>query len=423
MVRKLLHTFMAAVCAITAMAQVETGDTRTGVFHPQIHSLQVQALGNDQRPPVISLDGTGRVVVKWDELAEDRRYMRYELKHCDSQWRVDNLVDSEFLDGFNEGTVEDFAYSYGTKTHYVNYRITLPDNNMRPLVSGNYLLRVYDESEPEATLLQARFYVVEPLTKISAEVSSRTDVDYNAAHQQLKVAVEAEKLPMHDYFSNLWLVISQNSRVDNERTVFHPLRVAPPNLYFESKPELIFPGGNEYRRFETISTTVPTMGIEDVSYAEPYYHFTLYTDRPRREDMYAYDETQHGRFRVREYNSSSGDTEAEYAVTHFSLDIPEMHNADVFIDGDMMLRRFNDESRMVYNRTTRMYEASPLLKQGAYNYQYLVVPRNGSMIGNTGPIEGNFYQTINEYMIRAYYRLPGDRYDRLVGIGMAFSGR
>ncbi|MDE7025170.1 MAG: DUF5103 domain-containing protein [Paramuribaculum sp.] len=423
MVRRAVLALIAVFCCAVVMAQVENGDTRTGVFDRGMRSLQVQSLGNDQLPPVMTLGGADGLLVKWDELAENRRYMRYELKHCDSQWRVDNLVDSEFVDGFNEGTVDDFAYSYGTKTHYVHYRITLPHGNMRPLVSGNYLLRVYDESDPETTLLQARFYVVEPLTKISADVTSRTDVDYNSRHQQLSVKVDAEKLPMHDYFSNLWLVVSQNSRVDNEHIVAHPLRVVPPSLYFESKPELIFPAGNEYRRFETISTSVPTMGVEDVSYADPYYHFTLYTDFPRYEEMYAYDQTQHGRYRVREYNSDSGDIEAEYAVTHFSLDMPELHNADVFIDGDMMLRRFDEESRMVYNRATRRYEASPLLKQGAYNYQYLVVPRNGSMLGQTASVEGDFYQTVNEYMIRAYYRLPGDRYDRLVGLGMAFSGR
>lgn len=423
MVIRLAYIIMALVCAFQAQAQVESGDTRTGVFHPSMMSLQVHGLGNDQLPPVMTLNGSDGVVVKWDELAEDRRYMRYELKHCDSQWRVDQLVDSEFIDGFNEGEVDDYAYSYGTKTHYVHYSIALPHGNMRPLVSGNYLLRVYDESDPGTTLLQARFYVVEPRVKVSASVSSRTDIDYNASHQQVSVDVDTDNLPMHDYFSNIWLVVSQNSRIDNERVAAHPLRVVPPHLYFESNPALIFPAGNEYRRFETVSTTYPGMGVEDISYAEPYYHFTLQTDCPRREEMYSFDSTQHGRYRVREYNSSSSDIEAEYAVTHFALDLPELHNADLFIDGDMMLRRFDDSSRMVYNRATRRYELSPLLKQGAYNYQYLVVPRNGSTVGQTALVEGDFYQTVNEYLIRAYYRLPGDRYDRLVGVGAAFSGR
>jgi len=409
------------IVAVYAVAPVS--DTRTAIFEPTIRSLQIYPEENDQLPPVWILGSSDKLIVTFDELAEERRYMRYELLHCNSNWMPGTLVDSEFLDGFNEASVEDYAYSYGTKTHYVNYRITIPDGNMWPLLSGNYLLRVYDESAPDRILLQVRFYVVEPLVKVVADVSSRTDIDYNARHQQLKIEVDTKRMDLRDYFSDLQLVITQNGREDNRHIVTHPLRVAPPMLYFESSPHLIFPAGNEYRRFETISATVPCMGVESVGYSEPYYHFQLYTDTPRRDKDYKYDSTQHGRYRIREYNSAQSATEAEYAVTHFSLDMPELHNADVFIDGDMMLRRFDPDSRMVYNRATGLYEASPLLKQGAYNYQYLVVPRNGSTTGETSVVEGDFYQTVNEYMIYVYYRKPGERYDRLVGIGSVLSGR
>lgn len=413
---------LSGLCA-TAYAEWPDGDTRSGIFSPTFHSLQIYPPENDQLPPIIRLNSHDRLVVKFDEIADERRYMRYQLRHCNSAWQPDGLIETEYLDGFNEEPVEDYAYSAGTKTHYVNYSITIPNANMCPLVSGNYLLRVYDEENPEETLLQVRFYVVEPLITMSTDVTSRTDVDYNNRHQQLKISVDAEKLDIRDYFSDLWLVISQNSREDNQQTIAHPLRVTPPVMHFESNPALIFSAGNEYRRFETVSTTYPGMGVESVGYAEPYYHFQLFTDTPRSDGTYNYDRTQHGRYRVREYNSSNSDTEAEYGITHFTLDMPELHNADVFIDGDLMLRRFDPESRMVYNRATRLYEASPLLKQGSYNYQYLVVPRNGSTTGSTALVEGDFYETVNEYMIRVYYRKPGERYDRLVGVGTTLSGR
>ncbi len=69
---------------------------------------------------------------------------------------------------------------------------------------------------------------------------------------------------------------------------------------------------------------------------------------------------------------------------------------------------------MVYNRGKGAYESTQLLKQGAYNYQYLTVPE-GSMTGRTYDIEGDFYQTTDEYSIAVYYRKPGELYDRLVG--------
>ena len=50
-----------------------------------------------------------------------------------------------------------------------------------------------------------------------------------------------------------------------------------------------------------------------------------------------------------------------------------------------------------------------------YIYQYLFVP-NGSTTGQTAPLEGDFYQTQNEYSIYVYYRPMGARYDRLIGV-------
>ena len=86
----------------------------------------------------------------------------------------------------------------------------------------------------------------------------------------------------------------------------------------------------------------------------------------------------------------------------------------IFLDGDFTLRRFDDNARMFFNPATGLYERAMLLKQGSYNYQYLIVPP-GEKRGFTGPIEGDKYQTMNEYNVRVYHRRRGERYDRLIG--------
>ncbi len=55
-----------------------------------------------------------------------------------------------------------------------------------------------------------------------------------------------------------------------------------------------------------------------------------------------------------------------------------------------------------------------LLKQGAYNYQYLTAGAK-SPAGRTAEIEGDRYQTVNEYAVKVYTRRPGERFDRLIG--------
>ena len=70
---------------------------------------------------------------------------------------------------------------------------------------------------------------------------------------------------------------------------------------------------------------------------------------------------------------------------------------------------------MKYNAETHAYECTQLLKQGAYNYQYLYVAP-GTTAGSTAQAEGNFYETENEYLILVYHRAFGERYDRLIGM-------
>ena len=157
------------------------------------------------------------------------------------------------------------------------------------------------------------------------------------------------------------------------------------------------------------------MRVDGIEKFEPYYHFILMVDEPRAEESYLFDSTQNGRFVVREYNSSESQLEADYVVVHFALDSPELPGTMIFLDGDFTSRRFDAESRMQYNATTGRYERALLLKQGHYNYQYLAVPP-GARRGYTAPIEGDKYQTVNEYLIKVYARGTLDRTDRLIGV-------
>lgn len=402
---------LSALMAWVAMA----ADTMTGIFDEKFRTLRVDVNGDYLAPPVLLLDSGDRLTVSFDEVTESNSYLRYSLVHCNANWTESQLVESEFLDGFNFGDVEDYEYSQLTATHYVNYRITLPNDRFRFKLSGNYLLRVYRDDNPDVTLLQVRFMVSESTAVVRADVLSVTDIDYNDAHQQVSVTVDATNAGVEDVFNDMMVYVSQNGRLDNEVMVRQPLRVSGKTAYYEHLRPLIFPAGNEYRRMETVSVTYPGMNIESVDYHEPFYHASVATDYPRSADSYVYDSTQHGRFFVREYNSSQSDVEADYVVTHFSLDAPELPDRYIFLDGDFTFRRFDPASMMIYNRATNRYEKTLLLKQGAYNYQYLTVGKD-SRSGSTSTIEGDFYPTRNEYLVKVYTRHRGERYDRLIGV-------
>lgn len=413
--RRLLSVIATVMAALTMSIGGVAADTSQKIFSPSFSSLQVEVAGAPLSPPVIQLHTADYITVKFDERADDMRYLRYELIHCDSDWQPSQLLESEYIDGFNDGHVNDYRLSSLTSLNYVHYEIHLPNDEIRLTRPGNYLIRIFDEDDRDTTLLQARFYVVAPSVGINADVTSRTDIDTNDSHQQLLVRVDTDKVKdIESYFSEFKLVAIQNGREDNRVTVTRPSRIEGTTLVYDHSRELIFPAGNEYRRFETVFDKYPGMGVDYVTWEDPYPQYTLLTDESRMHDPYLYDQTQFGRYFVRNSSTDDPDTQAKYCIVHFSLKEPQRVDGSFYIEGDLTGRLFSPDNRMIYNPSTEQYEASLLLKQGSYNYQYLFVP-NGTTQGQTYPIEGDKYETNNQYTILIYHRKPMDRADSLIG--------
>lgn len=380
-----------------------------------IVSVQTQRTDDPYSPPIITLGNDGEtILMKFDEIAPEHSYLRYQLVHCDPQWQPTGLTDAEYLDGFNEGIIDDYDYSRSTLTQYVHYRLQVPNPDLRPTLSGNYLIRVYSEDDPDTTLATGRFSITEATMGVAIEATSRTDIDSNLAHQQLNITVDRRGTPVVDRMNDLTVVVSQNGRQDADVTVRTPLRADADRMYFHHLRPLIFPAGNEYRRFETTSTTYPGMRIDSIEPNPRIYQAWVETDYPRTDQPYIYDQTQAGRYTVREYNSSQPDTEADYILTHFTLQMPRLQGYDIYLEGDLTSRRLDNSNRMRYNDTLGCYQLSLPLKQGSYNYQYLAV-KEGTQKGNASVIEGNHYQSANEYTVRVFHRPHGSRYHRLTG--------
>lgn len=416
------YSMVKYLCTITFLAlgyiAAMAADTGNMIFNERIRTLEVRNTSSDYAlpgPPVIIMGSGDGVTVEFDHLAEDREYLRYEIVHCNADWQPSTLSYIEYLDGFNEAVIDDYEFSQATSTHYVHYSFTVPNEKMTLLISGNYLIKVYPENAPEQIWLQCRFVVSEQSAVIGADMTSRTDVDYNRAHQQLSLTVNVERAQVRDVFNDLIIVVEQNGRTDNHTVLTKPMRVSGSTIYYEHQPELIFNAGNEYRRFEAVSNTYPGMHVDYVEWHAPYYHTVLEADETRVGESYHYDETLSGAFVVREYNADDSDTQADYTVVHFTLNYPETPGFKFYIDGDFVQRRFSPESRMFFNNATQRYERAMLLKQGAYSYQYLAVAP-GANVGRTDVIEGDKFETRNRYTIYVYNHRIGERFDRLIGV-------
>jgi hypothetical protein len=101
---------------------------------------------------------------------------------------------------------------------------------------------------------------------------------------------------------------------------------------------------------------------------------------------------------------------------HFFLPYPApMLDAEIYIIGQLTDWRYSENSRMSYDYEKKGYAKTMLLKQGYYNYHYILKYNNQS-VGDVSFIEGNHWETDNTYTILIYNRELGDNYDRLVGV-------
>lgn len=408
MVRFILLTFIY-ILGLSALAVNRISE----ISDPLVRSVSLTNPDYFMAPPVIRMNTDDRLRLNFDIIGDAHEFLRYRLLHCNSDWQPSRLLESEYLNGFNEAPVSDFEYSSNTFVHYVNYNIMIPNADMAPLVSGNYIIQVYREDDPDDVILQTGFSVSENSAPMKGSVTSRTDKGFNNFWQQVMFEVGLSGTGTLNPYQDLIVTVTQNNRTETTRTVSHPLRVDGGKAVFDHDPNLIFPAVNEYRRFETVRIDHPGMHVDSVMFGGTNWHAWLSRDENRDDKSYVYDSTQHGRFMIDEYNATDPDLGADYVTVHFTLDSPEAIGADVFVDGDFTLHRFNDSNKMKYSYDTGLYTAEIPLKQGSYNYQYVVIPKSGGF-PDASLIEGNFYETNNEYLVNVFVRTPGARADRLI---------
>lgn len=385
---------------------------RSEILVPHIATLQVTANDDWRSLPIITLGGGDRVNISFDDLTHAYQRYTYRVEHCEADWTVSqNLFQSDFLEGFAEGlTLDDYAQSVGTLQPYTHYRLTLPNENCRLRLSGNYRVTILDENE--RPVLIACFMVLERAMALSLSATSLTDADVNGRHQQLSMSLQYGALVVRDAGLQLSVVVMQNGRWDNARLRPKPQMVRATGLDWTHSPDLIFDGGNEYRKFEVTDLDHPTMGVERLTWDGQQYHAYTWTDEPR--PNYLYDVDADGAFLIRNADNVDTDVTTDYFWMHFRLQSPQLQGR-VYLNGWCTNQQFTPSWEMVWNDSTQLYEGKAWLKQGYYNYQYLWQRPDGTL--TFVPSEGNYYQTENQYQALVYYREQGGRTDRLVAYG------
>lgn len=408
----------------------------TGAKDPNIRSMRVRYLseaidpsGNPERPYLV-LDDSGVIdgsdeqntlEFSFDELSHDIKQYTYTVVHCTKNWVPSDISSYEYLGGFTTTDITDYERSINTQQEYTHYSFTFPNADMQIKASGNYMIVVYQDGvDQENIVAEFCFQVVEPLVDVEVDVRSNTSNEFNGRYQQLDIDVHTDRLGVKDP-KDVVVLVQQNGRMDNQVYVQKPTFVEPNRLRYVNVNNLIFEGGNEFRRFDAYSTYYAGYNVNRVVYKQGEYHALLEVDEVRgtmakgasKEGLsYLTDVDANGQFVINCEKTDYPDTDAEYMWVHFSLSVSQPIVSPVFVGGDLFGNTYTPKNMMQYDADNKCYYLYAYLKQGGYNYMYYTLDQKKmSML----PMEGSHWQTMNEYAVDVYYRPFGGRYDRLVG--------
>lgn len=192
-------------------------------------------------------------------------------------------------------------------------------------------------------------------------------------------------------------------------------------MVYKYDKETQFWAGNEFLYFENKDIRAASNNVAKVGSANDIYSSFLYTNQARANQIYTLYEDVNGNFVVKNINGSNQEIEADYAWVYFSLSAPAFQlNKDIYIVGMFNNYSLSPEYKMDYNEKKGIYEKAVMIKQGFTNFEYRVADKKG-VIDYENAIDGNFYQTENEYTILVYYKQSSDRYERVIGKGNANS--
>jgi hypothetical protein len=385
-------------------------------YTDHINSLIIHREGFELSMPIIELNSTEKIKLSFDDFSDDALEYAYSFIHCDANWRPSDIFFSEFAEGFEENYFQDFAFSINTQQAFVHHSLSFPNDDINFIASGNYIIKVYPKDEPETPVLTARFMIIEPKVDIRGLVKHASDPMRSSKAQEVDFEIDTEKFPIKDAYRSLKVILMQNDRFDNAVYNLKPREQRESILDFDYDKENIFDGGNEFRTLNIKSLRYQTSNMARLEIRSTENHVFLLPDENRRYTPYTFYEDINGRKLIKTEDYDNSKIEADYIYVHFSLpyDAP-IPNGNIYVMGAISDWQFKEENKMKYNYNRKAYEVTLYLKQGFYDYHYIFL-ENGENKGNVAFLEGNHFQTHNEYMVLVYYKDAGSNYDRLIGM-------
>ncbi|MCH7411194.1 DUF5103 domain-containing protein [Belliella sp. DSM 111904] len=408
------NCLMILVLTIVSMRTYGQDSLQDRVFEENIQSVrlfpQSTEFATQMSSPAISLQANTPLLLSFDDIAFDPDMYSVRLIHCDMDWTPSDLKENDYLEQFNEFNITDYNYSIDTRIPYIHYNFVIP----RVTKSGNYVVQVYRGREQDKTIITRRFMVFDNSIQVGAKVVPPSQTEYRRKQQQLNINLNYKGREVLDPRTGLRVVIRQNQRWDNIITDLKPTMVREDlkTVAFE-----LFDGtnaffaGNEFRFVDLRYVRARGNNVAKVQMEEDVVYAETMVEKARPSSAYSQYLDMNGQYVIFNFERQNHDLEGEYMLATFNLNAEGITETPYLVGALTNWGRVPD-AKMELNKKTNTYQATLLLKQGWYDYQFAYKTDEG---WNMSPIEGDHFETENEYEVLVYFRDVGSRYDELVG--------